>query len=357
MVARNWNVEVVVTRSEGALADNVRQLGIPLTALGNRGGMFDLSGIRRLAKHLKKSQPDVVQSSQFLTNLHTSLACRWTGHATLIIEEHGIYTWKKQRHLWLDRWFNAKAAGVVACSRKVAESAAGQLNIPVQKIDVIHNCVSDDHLQSIPPDWIESQERVALRKELTQQSKNPKQIITIVGTLRWEKGHNVLLDAWTALTQQNVISNEHHLLIVGDGPLRDELKQRTERLENVTLLGSVSDTRRVLSASDLFVLPSVNEGFGIAIIEAMAASLPVISTTSGGIPEVVDDRCGILVEPGDASALAAAMQLCLNGELDTAAMGQVGRQRVELNFTPCVYVDRLAELYRRLLATSQTPNV
>lgn len=350
MVARDADVHVVTTREAGELADAVRDLGVPLTELGSRGGLMDVPGVRRLSKFLKNLKPDLVQSSQFLTNFHSRLACQWAGVKNHIIEEHGIYTWKKGRHLTLDRWFNANAQGVIACSAKVAESAAGQLRVPIEKIDVVHNCVSREHLKPLPESWHDSTARAQLRRELVQSDFTPAHITAIVGTLRWEKGHRFLLDAWEALSGVGVITSEHHLLIVGDGPLRSELETRSRNLTNVTLLGSIADTRKILSASDLFVLPSVNEGFGIAIIEAMAAGLPVVSTSSGGIPEVVTEGTGLLVEPNNSEALAIAIRSCLTGTIDTHAMGLAGRKRVESHFTPGVYVDQLEAIYKRLLS-------
>jgi glycosyltransferase involved in cell wall biosynthesis len=347
MVRRNANVNVVELRQPGELSKAVKDLGVPIESLGNRGGLFDLAGVRKLSAYLKQNRFDIVQSSQFITNLHTGFACRSAGVKHHIIEEHGIYRWKKFRHRWLDRTFNAKAAAVIACSRSVAESAAGFLNIPVSKIDVVHNCVGEEHLVPTPADWQGSSERLQRRQELTS-SKTVKHVSGIVGTLRWEKGHRFLLEAWSQLHASGKVSDDHHLLVVGDGPLMPDLKELANDLPNVHFLGSRSDTRSVLQAMDLFVLPSVNEGFGIAIIEAMAAGVPVVSTASGGIPEVIVDGTGFLVPSEDSKALASAMADAIDHD-DIESIIAAAQNRVLQRFTPAAYVDRLEAIHDRLL--------
>lgn len=346
MIRRDWSVEVVQLRNAGQLTEDVMALGVPVATLGNRGGLFDWAGIRRLKGFLKQRKFDVVQSSQFVTNLQTGFACRSLGIANHVIEEHGIYLWKKAYHRWLDRHFNAKAAAVIACSRCVAGSASQNLKVPVETIDVVHNCVSEKHLQPIDWQWKSSgrgqQERSAL------VGGQPVEHLTgIVGTLRWEKGHRFLLEAWQNLHAAGKLSRGHHLLIVGSGPLRNELESQAIDLPNAHFIGSVSEPRAVLRNLDLFVLPSVNEGFGIAIIEAMAAGVPVVATNSGGIPEVVTPETGFLVPPKDANALATAIGNRLESPL-CQEMVIAARQRVERYFTPAKYVDRLESIYERL---------
>jgi len=354
MIRRKTNVNVVELRQPGELSQAVKDLGVPIESLGNRGGLFDLAGIRKLRSYLKRNQFDIVQSSQFITNLHTGFACRSIGIKHHVIEEHGIYKWKKFRHRWLDRTFNAKAAAIIACSRSVAESAAGFLNIPVSQIDVVHNCVGEEHLAPAATDWLGGSERLNRRQKLTG-SKTVKHVSGIVGTLRWEKGHRFLLDAWSQLHATGKVSPDHHLLIVGDGPLLSELKElagaeaQSPSVPNVHFLGSLSDTRSVLQALDLFVLPSVNEGFGIAIIEAMAAGVPVVSTASGGIPEVITEGTGFLVPPENSKALANAISTAIDHD-DIESIIAAARNRVTQRFTPTAYVDHLEAIHNRLLS-------
>ena len=345
MVNQGYDVEVVILRQRGALADRVEELGIPLTVFGNRGGLFDLNGIRRLARWLKQKQPDVVQSSQFLTNYHTRLACWMSGVRGHVIEEHGIYTWKKWYHRLIDRYLNARSSGVTACSHQVAKSAAADLGLHVADITVIHNCVAHHHLED---EGLNPEDRLKRRKELTGHP-SPRHLVGIVGTLRWEKGHQTLFDAWALLHEEQRLGREDFLIVVGDGPLRGDLETRARTIPNICFLGSVPNTRNVLQALDLFVLPSHNEGFGIAIIEAMAARLPVVASDSGGIPEIIEsEELGWLVPVKNHEALADSMAVVFSDAKFAQIVADNGARRVREAFSPAKYVEKLEELWQKL---------
>lgn len=334
------DVRVCVLRDRGVLADRVVQLGIPLDVLGNRGGLLDVAGVLRLARYLRAHRPDVVQSSQFLTNLHTRLAGWLARTPSVIIEEHGIYGWKRWYHRALDRWVNGRAQAVVACSHCVARSAASNLGVDESKITVIHNCAAASHFTPVGSDAGSS------RLELAGQSSFS---IVTVGTLRWEKGHRFLLQAWKQLQDDGAIPADEQLWIVGSGPLESQLRGEAENIPGVQFLGRRTDTLEILRAADLFVLPSVNEGFGIAIVEAMCAGLAVVSTQSGGIPEVVDDgRTGILVDPGSADELAGAIKRLHDNRDEREEMARAGRAAANDRFTPARYVQQLMNLYESL---------
>lgn len=343
------NIEVVVLRKRGELADQIESLGIPLTVLGNRGGLLDFKGILKFAKWLRANKPAIIQSSQFLTNFHTSLARLLARTPVHIIEEHGIYKWKKWHHKLLDRWFNSRAEGVVACSHEVAKSASDDLKIDRRQITVIHNCVSNRHLNQ---KQLTDVERETKRAQLTGD-EDPRFVFGIVGTLRWEKGHEFLIDAWKQLQAQGVLSNNDFLMIAGDGPLRTKLESQSKDFDNIRFMGSVTDTQQLLQCLDVFLLPSINEGFGIAIIEAMAAGVPVISTQSGGIPEIIETAdLGTLVPVKDPEALVDAIKSLLESPQKAQKIGENGKKRVYERFIPKAYVDQLESMHRALLNKS-----
>ncbi len=210
-------IRVCVLRDRGVLADRVVQMGIPLDVLGNRGGLLDVAGVLRLAKYLRRHRPDVVQSSQFLTNLHTRLAGWLARTPSVIIEEHGIYGWKRWYHRMLDRWVNGRAQAVVACSHCVARSAASHLGIDESKITVIHNCAAASHFDPLVAD---------AKAGGFDLAGGPSFSVVTVGTLRWEKGHRFLLQAWKQLHDDAAIAADAQLWIVGSGPLESQLRQK-----------------------------------------------------------------------------------------------------------------------------------
>src|SRR3989338_7498561 len=125
-------------------------------------------------------------------------------------------------------------------------------------------------------------------------------------------------------------------LLVGDGPARDRLRSLAEELGlpgQVMFAGMRDDVASVLPMMDIFVCPSLYEGFGIAIVEAMAAGRPVVASAVGGIPEiVVHEDTGLLVPPGDAAALADALATLLNHPEQARAMGARGLARAREKF-------------------------
>jgi len=144
-----------------------------------------------------------------------------------------------------------------------------------------------------------------------QLSQN-KPIILFVGNLVFQKGVKYLLEA------KKLMKCDAELVIVGDGPLRHELEKKAdeEEIGDVLFVGARRDVDKIMPCVDLFVLPSVSEGFPITILEALASGLPVVATNAGGVKEVMDESVGLMVEPSKPDELARAMDKILeNREL------------------------------------------
>ena len=145
------------------------------------------------------------------------------------------------------------------------------------------------------------------------------------------------------------------LVLIGDGPMRQELEGRVRDLalqDRVSFLGRLEDPAPILHGFDVFVLPSHNEGMGRAAVEAMAAGLPVVATRVGGLPDVVaDGTTGLLVPPRDPEKLAGALARLLGDEALRDRFGEAGRLRAE-EFSDQVMFERLEALYREVLAES-----
>ncbi len=171
-------------------------------------------------------------------------------------------------------------------------------------------------------------------------------VCATVGRLVPVKGHTYLLKAIRRVVQ---VFPQAKFLFVGDGPLRQRLQHEIKLLAlegNVSLLGARSDIADILLCIDLFLLPSINEGFGIVLVEAMALGKPILATRVGGIPEiVVDGTTGILVPPKDSVAFAAAIiKLHKNPKL-AYEMGQAGYRRARRIFDIESTVQKYEELY------------
>lgn len=171
-------------------------------------------------------------------------------------------------------------------------------------------------------------------------------IVMTTAKLTREKGHEHLL---RAIKRLGGAASNVKFLFAGSGPLERELKSLARELgveERVIFLGYRDDIRELLSLCDIFVLPSVSEGQGIALLEAMAMKKPVITTYAGGIPEVVrDGENGVVVKPADPNALSRALLDLLNDRPLIARMGEEGRRSVEKNFGARAKAKELENLY------------
>ncbi len=182
----------------------------------------------------------------------------------------------------------------------------------------------------------------------------PVPVVGTVARLSQEKGLDVLLRAAAQISKQG---QKLRLLIVGDGPQRRKL----ERLAGQLGIGDITEFRgeiphddvpAVLTELDIFAMPSLAEGFGVAALEASATGLPVVASDVHGIPDVVDhQRTGLLVPPGDAAALAAALTTLLDDADLRTELGAAGRAFVEEHYRWQDNAEQMERLYQELLQT------
>jgi glycosyltransferase involved in cell wall biosynthesis len=168
-----------------------------------------------------------------------------------------------------------------------------------------------------------------------------------------KKGLRILLEAIAQL-ERGGSQASCQLVIVGEGPAEQDLRSLCQSLgiaSRVVFVGVRRDIPRLLPLFDVFVLPSLYEGFGIAILEAMAAARPVVATTVGGIPEFVrQGETGILVEPGDAASLAEAISSLLQHPEQAQEMGLKGQKVVRDHFGIATVVRQHEQVYENCLA-------
>ena len=186
----------------------------------------------------------------------------------------------------------------------------------------------------------------------TAMKKSKKIRLLFVGPLEERKGIKYLIEAFA------LVKNEHknvELVLLGSGSQEKKLKELVNKLnltEFVEFAGYIdgwsSDFVDYYNSSDIFVFPSLKEGFGMVIVEAMACGLPVISTNTSAIPEVVGDA-GILVEPRNSQALVNAIILLIEDEKLRNKLSERGRKRVEENFTWEKVIERTLEAYSKLI--------
>jgi glycosyltransferase involved in cell wall biosynthesis len=240
-------------------------------------------------------------------------------------------------HTFLTRYALSKADHVTATGPRLAEATL-RYTPPGKPVTVVPYGIDLDRFRPRDP-------RPATRDTLT---------IGAVARLSPEKGLDVLIDAAAKLIAQG---RDLRVLLVGDGPERSRLVHRAARLgiaDRVEFRGDVPHDRvpDVLSEMDIFAMPSREEGFGVAALEASAMQLPVVASDTHGIPDAVEhEGTGILVAPNDVVALANAIA-CLTGDLTLRErLGRQGRAFVEERYRWQDNAAQMERLYHHLIAS------
>ncbi len=244
--------------------------------------------------------------------------------------------------------FNSKilckrADRLIAVSNYTARSVIEEYGIQPNKISVIPNAVD---INTFNPD-IDGTE---FRKKLNIESEK---VILFVGRLDFQKGIEYLISAFSKII---IDFPELKLIVVGDGPLKNHVRAVISKYnlsESIFLLGRVDtkDLPKIYAACDLFVVPSLMEGFGIVYLEAMACGKACIGTNIGGVEDVIaDGRTGLLVPPADPTSIYLAIKSLLSDEDTLMRFGKEGRKRVLENFTWEKVAAQTLDVYKKALS-------
>lgn len=310
--------------------------GIPVTVMPLRRS-FDIGWPVRFAEFLRRNQVAVVHSHEFTANVYASMGARIAG-VPIVCTTHGKNYWPFARYRRLAyRWTAKSSACFVAVSHDLGSFLARVLAVPERRIQVILNGID---IASFAPS-VASRER--MRAELGLSERN--RLLLACGELSEVKGHRVLLQAIPRVLERNP---DLIVALAGDGPLRKELEKLVQDLRitsSVRFLGFRTDIPELLGAADLFVMPSLSEGLPLAILEAMAAELPVLASAVGGVPELIrHGRTGWLVRPGDSAALADELIGAMASPSSqvrriVVAAAQLCREKYALSATVDAYVN------------------
>ena len=310
------------------------------------GGASLGRGLRAFDRLLRRFDPELVHGHLAAAVVAATVGARLRGVPCTAATLHNLTDWEeKRRHplrLVLRRALRGCDA-VIVVSDAVRAAMARVDPVLARRAERIHNGVD------LAPFAAVAGGRAAARVALGLGSDDF--VVGAVARFDPRKGLDLLIEA-VAIARARVPSLR--LLLVGDGPERPRLEARVAALElasRVRFAGEQADVRPFLAALDLFAAPSRTEGQGVAMIEALAAGLPVVGSRVGGIPEVVTDPgCGVLVEPESAAALAATIAHLANAPPVLAAMAAEASRRAS-RFSLGESCARLAAVYHRLLAT------
>ncbi|HYK81711.1 MAG TPA: glycosyltransferase [Gemmatimonadales bacterium] len=280
-------------------------------------------------------RPQVVHTHGYRADIVSAGAARRLGIPT-ITTVHGFTggDWKNRIYERLQRRALRRFAAVVAVSRPLAHqlSRAG---------------VANARLHLVPNAWAEGGSPLArddARRRLAVASERFH--IGWVGRLAPEKGPDVFLAAVRLLGDLPVTAS-----VLGEGRARPRLEARAVRdglAERVRWYGIVPEARRLFTAFDVFVLSSRTEGTPIVLFEAMAAEVPIVATTVGGVPDVVSTQEALLVPADDPAALADAVRRVHAEPAAAAARARRARARLTQEFALAPWLERYEAIYRSL---------
>jgi len=347
VAARSPGFEHFVYSCHGGVFERpIAAAGATVRIVPRRLPKLDPFWVLALARQMRRDRIEVVHGHLFGDSLHGYFACRLTGLLPMVMTLHNSADARTGLQLRGYRYLLGGRTLPVACAEFVRQSFVEQHGEVARRLVTIANGIPDRPAAA-------AGERAGRRAALAAELGLPPGGVWLatLGRLAEQKGYEVLLAALALLPPQ---TPDWRLALLGDGKLRPELEALAARLGlagRVAFAGFREDAAALLPAFDAVVFSSHFEGLPIALLEAMAAALPVVSTAVGGIPAALEDeREVLLTPPRDPPALAAAIARLLgDGEL-RRRLGAGARQRYEREFHADAMARRYEASYRQAAA-------
>lgn len=319
-----------------------QQIGRRVFCLFDRkqGRTFYLSILCRLVRILKEQKVDIIHCSSHECTVYGTLAAMIARTPVVLAHVRGLGRSRRLRRKLINLLLFRRINKLIPVAHKVKEDVLkNNWFLSADKLLVLENSVDYERFAEV----------AILKEDAKQMLDLPKDafVYGTVGRLAPTKGLSYLIEAFAKVKQQMPSAQ---LIVVGEGRLRNELEQQaagTSCADSIHFLGHRKNIPELLRAMDVFVLSSIAEGMPKAILEAMAAGIPCISTNVGGIPEIVTSRdVGLLVPARKVAALARAMISVANMSNDELAkLGEKAQDRVRQVYSHTVVIKRLENIY------------
>ncbi len=324
------------TRPVADYLDLLKQKGITTQPVAIRYD-FDPFCFLALINYFKHVKPALVHTHLLHGDCYGIAAARMAGIKNIISSKHNDDAFRRRQPIKLLNYvLNRKTSRIIAISDWVARFTHEVEGVAQDKITTIYYGIEPAQA---------SLDRNIMRASLNLGKEDI--VVGIIARLVAQKGHRYLIDAFADALRKNT---RLRLLIVGSGVLDQELKNQVRQLglaETVIFTGYRSDTVELLNAMDIFVHPSLWEGFGLSVLEAMNMGKPVVATRVSALPELIHDgETGFLVPPHDVPALANVLVRLADNPALRAQMGASGQQQCRTFFS----VDRMVRETRALYA-------
>ncbi|GAK57895.1 glycosyl transferase group 1 [Candidatus Vecturithrix granuli] len=304
---------------------------------------LDLRLLWTLKKYMVQEKFHLVHTHLIHADCYGTLAAKMAGVPLIISSRHNDDRFRRYRAIiWLNRLLARWHSKIIVISDWVGRFLQEVEGIPADKIVRIHYGLDPTPIEALSdPAYIRLQFHIP----------DGAPVIGTVGRLTAQKGQTYLLQA------ARLLKNDFpHLrvVIIGDGELRQQLEQQTKTLDiadNIIFTGvrPYQETMRLLSGMEFFVFPSLWEGFGLVLLEAMALKKAIVASDVSAIPEsVVDGNTGMLAPPGQVEPLVEALRCLLKNPRRTRQMGIAGFHRLQEEFSIKKMVCATANLYEQL---------
>jgi glycosyltransferase involved in cell wall biosynthesis len=298
--------------------------------------------MKEFIKTIKKESPAFVQVAGLqLDGFLTTIACKLAG-VKVLVAVHGSSTQAQnisnitKRLMSILEYFTVKLAdGIFGVSEYVSSWKICRCSKKL--MGTVYNIVRIEEKQ---------EKKTSIREELNISTDDI--VIVSTGRITKDKGFDIL---WETIKKVGKRKNIKYL-IVGEGSYKQTLfeeKENSEFKDDVILTGYRADVLDILNESDIFIICTKHETLCISLLEAAASGLPMVATNVGGIPEIVDSNCGILVENENSDEFADALITLISNKAVRESMGQSGKEKIKTVFNEKEIVLKLSKIYERMM--------
>jgi glycosyltransferase involved in cell wall biosynthesis len=336
-----YRVTVGCLRQEGPLLQRLASTNLPIVHVDVGGGIDSLSGmfaVLRLARLLRRGRFQILHAHDLWSNLVGTSAAILARVPVRITSQRDLShdAWYGTYRRRILRFLQARSSVVLTNAGAIRDGLIAQDRIPAEKVCVIYNGVDLDRPQQAERN----------REALFPNSSGNKLVVLVGNMISCVKGHATLIAAAREIVPK---FPRTQFVLVGEGPQRKDFEAQVQSSglqQNFLFLGRRGDVPEILACCDCAVLPSLAEGMPNAVLEYLAAGLPVVATGLGGNLEVIRDGVtGLLVPPKDPAALAGALERLLGDEAFARRLGTAGREHVTANFSFERLVTEVDKLY------------
>lgn len=336
----------VMCLAEGEFAKSFQKIPGVLYECLNIVRIYDGRGIAaivRISSYIKRNKVDILQTfhtaSDLIGPIAAKLAC--VGVKMISSRRDLGYT-KSHRHVQAQRIINKLIHGILANSEAVKSVVINQERFPEERINVIHNGIHVGRFANPVPE-----KKQALIERLCVSGD--QFVVGSVGNLRPVKGYRFMVEAAALLCPRYP---KLMFLVAGEGEIKEELERLCVDLgveKQFRFVGKVKEIPEFLSCLNLYVQPSLSEGFSNAILEAMAAGLAVVATSVGGNQEIIEEgKNGLFAKAGDSKSLAETVEFLLRDPCGCRTMSVYSRERTIMEFSIGAMINSYSEFYEML---------